>query len=448
MVDQAILSTKGTDIAVTVGSPVAGDKVVVLNANGKAVAAPVSPILPGDKVTLINTPGGTVAYKVNPDRLGNESADVDPCKALSIVVDPDNPKYFLISWTPGDNNDSCHLEVDTTAFIVHPDASGEAHYTIPINQTTLQKSAIRYFAWHYVTIWGMRSGKYSTITLQAQAILPLTSIFQYLKMYVSAAYRPLPPGWATYSGWLYTVPWNSDDALVGDSYVNIPNKTEYGAAWLTVGCYFGQRLIPDLYDSPVKVTIISPLDHPLFGMSVTASEEALGTDVQCIDVTSLMAEGYSGGILLEFQDPKPHPGIDWPDPDFIMYKYTSEPRDPIEGTSWWVYGNLGADQGYNGESSAYIRLDGSGGFRIDFYDGSHEYGYAFIQATLTDPDNGVFKIWAKVSGTYDAPTGHFTNKHHDQSLYWGDILLCDNFQWNTGTEYHGYLGISLLNLDD
>jgi hypothetical protein len=82
-----------------------------------------------------------------------------------------------------------------------------------------------------------------------------------------------------------------------------------------------------------------------------------------------------------------------------------------------------------------------------FSDGAVDDTWGYIAFRIADPDRGVLEIWAGVAGTHILGS-IWTDKGRDKELYFGDILLCGNIDELPGATYHGYLGISLLNLDD
>jgi hypothetical protein len=451
VVDQAILSTKGTDIAVTVGAPVVGDRVITLNnRNGAAIAVPVSAVLPGDKVTLTNTLGGTVAFMSTADSVGSggDSEDVDPCKSLSIIVDPDDPKYFIISWVPGDNNDECHYEISTERFITVR-TTGEDYATWPISTTSVQKRAIRYFTYHYVTIWGMRRGRYSKVYRMARARIGIEVVYDYLKMYVTTAYSPYPTeprdmGGDGVSSPLYDAATESLLVVQGSAdnpYVHCPPHYQF---WQYVACNIA------LANVPLRCTCRGGISDGEFVQNTDPREfEYMAPDRRYINCGPLLHE--YGSPYYEFTWPGAPSGI-LVDRVFGFSVWYTPPVNPAEPVSFWTTALGGPPPTQPYFSGAVITPGYLRGFPMAthivwFSDGAVDDTWGYIAFRIADPDRGVLEIWAGVAGTHILGS-IWTDKGRDKELYFGDILLCGNIDELPGATYHGYLGISLLNLDD
>jgi hypothetical protein len=464
VVDQAILSTKGTDIAVTVGAPVAGDRVIILNnRNGAAIAVPVSAVLPGDKVTLTNTLGGTVAFMSTADSggSGGDSEDVDPCKSLSIVVDPNDPKYFIISWVPGDNNDECHYEISTERFITVR-TTGEDYATWPISITQAQKSPIRYFTYHYVTIWGMRRGRYSKVYRMARARIGLEAVFEYLKAYNTPLSNAL--------GFHFDV-----GGTLGPNYERV-DTTLYATNDPVSSVGHCEPLAADCYrheDADEGFVVLLDQEYRLVnGEYVCAAINAEwrdngdGTfayawrfgsfappDFAPMTQTYTIYDGYYDQRLGGIISPEPLVGgsyENWASPGILMWESPPQPPE-----SYWIYGNGPAP---------HLATNGSGVTKAYWPNGGIQYAQvtllfyastfsatpdAYIALSVSDPDNGILEVWAWCKGTYDWLTARWSGKPSDLECWFGDIELCNNIDpHNYQTTYHGYLGISLLNLDD
>jgi hypothetical protein len=448
VVDQAILSTKGTDIAVTVGAPVVGDRVITLNnRNGAAIAVPVSAVLPGDKVTLTNTLGGTVAFMSTADSVGSggDSEDVDPCKSLSIIVDPDDPKYFIISWVPGDNNDECHYEISTERFITVR-TTGEDYATWPISTTSVQKRAIRYFTYHYVTIWGMRRGRYSKVYRMARARIGIEVVYDYLKMYVTTAYSPFPTETPDYQG-TGSAPGGYDAAT---SFLMLSPglgvTPPYYQGWISAHCDI------DLVNTPMRVTIYNP-EGPWHGDFVQNTDprefEYMAPDQRYLNIALLMRESSVTGYMISWPDAPPGVTLAISATQYFWY---SPPTNPIIPASFWTTATGGPPPTQPYFSGAVISPGYLRGFPMAthivwFSDGAVDDTWGYIAFRIADPDRGVLEIWAAVAGTHILGS-IWTDKGRDKELYFGDILLCGNIDELPGATYHGYLGISLLNLDD
>ena len=444
--------------------------------SGKRIVFPASKIEPGDNVIrLTDLSGkGIVVRADGGDGSGTDSSAVDSLKSLTARIDPDNPSQILVEWVPGDNNTSCHFEMEVDRWPLKGEGEDDWTYTRDVVSTSREN--LRYFAWHYIVGWGMKGSKYSKISRRIQVYMSF-DIWPYLSMHVSMKQSILPTEPHDYAGgggpyslpmlnqllycghntvgkittnyWVGFAGWAYDD--VSGSHYNI--NTHFS----TLRMVCNSSSVPENVGVEIVSTLPTDYDYTLWSDTgytrvIDMTPIMKGTTLNGWSrITLTIDEGY-GDIYLGFsfnqrcwthEIPEEQPYFNF---DIIPREHEPPDGDYFSG-SMVLTGSAARNwlnnQGY---LSPVDRV-------VVFYDGGYgryvrpilqNWDIGWIAYRLIDPDNGIFEIWAKCSGEYSY--GAWYNKLRNQTLYFGKIELCNNTGFPYNPYYHGFLGISLLDL--
>jgi len=437
--------------------------------SGKGTVFPASKIKPGDAVIrLTDLSGkGIVVRADGGDGSGTDSSAVDPCKSLIVGMKPGSATKMLISWVPGDNNDSVEFEVSTTKFSdVHNDPMMDLQVTWgDVITCEYEMMPLLYCQWHYVTIWGRRKGRYSKVALRYRFLFPMANILPYLKMWVTMRNDIY---WG-YPGDLQGAPecnqiwggpagpsWDNPVREMVLTFPSVPDPRVAGVA--------ARKIFPGITqqwaaESAFCITIQSS-SHPLYG-KVFRSEFPYDylPDWKYVDMSEFFTpENQRKGewyCWSWFEDYVDHPGENvYYQPKGWCFDRPFESAGPLG--SFWLPGDSPYDRESRGPRHEYVTLLGRNPLYaypwniadtiIVFNDGGYNYNTGWLAFRLTDPDHGIFEIWAKCAGEWYDFTNKMVDKYRDQIIYFGELELCSNIGDEEHLTYHGFLPISLLDL--
>lgn len=118
----------------------------------------------GAKVIIHHTRGGIVVLPITPEA-GVEVVAVDVPTITGCKIMDAEPNFVYIAWAPGANNDSVCLDVKTGAYVTTP-ATGQITSKFPISQKTAKVRLLAPNTTYFISLWGMRNGKYSVTAAQ------------------------------------------------------------------------------------------------------------------------------------------------------------------------------------------------------------------------------------------------------------------------------------------
>jgi hypothetical protein len=372
-----------------------------------------------------------------------------------VGMKPGSATKMLISWVPGDNNDSVEFEVSTTKFSdKHNDPMMDLQVTWgDVITCEYEMMPILYLQYHYVTIWGRRKGRYSKTALYYRFLMPLTGILPYLKMWVTPQQVPYVNSSGVAqgsggSGWI--------NGKTGSCAFGLPTRygqpESCGGAGLEALTLDGSYIESDAWwwttCDVVALNQVSGNAH--YGEVIYAQYPRDYGLTRYIDFSPwlLPCDHFGGSVYMYF--------IDAPDRTVWMYNNWTcwwGPWDtPTVDDSFWLPASCGVTpRGYTLGSGVEVFGPLNGGFvwaqcTVFFHDGSSpdSNSIGWLAFRVSDPDHGIFEIWAHCSGAYLA--GMWLLRGRKQAIYFGDIELCNNYGTDEGQDYHGFLPISLLDL--
>jgi len=418
----------------------AGAKGVILPVDGGSVFVPAAPIAVGDPVIIIRNSGGITIMKAGGS--STPAVEPDPCTALSLMMVPGKTDQIRVSWTPGANNDAVHYEMDATA---QPTKRGFSDRSrgVTVGTTTYDEDVIRYFATHYVSIWGMKGGKFSSTYLTASIKVLLSIIYHYLKMYVTANASDLP---LTIPGF-FVVNWD----LVNDHDYD---RGTFQFIWDGTGqvffptCWYLDWVKIIINDTPIGAYCQWHDLRPGWQELTQLPGDLTPYLHPGVNTIQIIVGGRPGGLLNGapcYLSSSAQYGTGY---DIQIYQYPAVPVSP-DSHSWYIYGDSAAP--VTGGSGVIVQTSQTGGFTgydltFRYYDGTSVNNWGYIAVRIADMDNGVLEVLAAVSGTWNPETLVYDDKGWDKELYFGGILLCGNIDRLPGSSYHGYLNVSELGI--
>jgi len=490
--------SSGKGIAMPLNKVVAGTPVVrSTDLSGKSVIFPASKVEVGQKVIrLTDISGKGIVVAADGGSNIPFSDDVDPCRAFTVIEDPDRPGAFLLTWLPGLNNDEVEFDFNCD-FRYYPKSprSGEKFATWPVQYDeegemlpgTVTRRPIRLFQWHYFSIWGKRQGKYSKIALHVKAFVTMAGILGKLRMWIFGYQGNLLPEGDFERG---IEQFSSQISDIGSHWT-----IQAGAASLAENIsHTGKNSFYGRYGSVCAnggrefgtITVLKPTIASIW-MCILLPEGLEGSDEFQDNPWLIFARIGSGGQDVD-DYVKPYYYGQWktgywfrlstailPVPPNYQRSYsfwlghtTAYPPYGIGGTvvymddasvryaedpeSWMLTGesDVPPNELYGSGVRVYINKIGPAAgvpyanYIIHFWDPVAYAGY--IAFRLIDPDHGILEVWAHLTGEELDDDYEDYTKGLPREIYFGDIQLCNstNTRLFRVYDYHGFLPISLL----
>jgi len=122
----------------------------------------------GAKVSIHHSRGGIICLPVMGSGDGTSLLTVDVPIIVSAAVDPDDPNYWILVWTPGENNQNVSVNYQTTAYPSAPgtvlpygNSASCATKKCPVFTMRLRIRFSGPSTTYYVKLWGEKNGNYS-----------------------------------------------------------------------------------------------------------------------------------------------------------------------------------------------------------------------------------------------------------------------------------------------
>ena len=435
--------------------------------SGKGIVFPATKIEPGDPVIrLADLSGKGIVVRADGGAGNNDSSAVDPVKELHAIIDPENPRYIIITWVPGANNDAVHLEMGVDHWCMRGQGDEHASFDVPNNQW--EPHIIQYFAWHYITAWGMRNGKYSKAAAGTQIWVDFGMLWDHISdhctFHTGSYYRD---GWYSGgAGWrnptqdFHNNDWNWQFPNMVVSWLRLDCAKEYvaaagsGADWFMYGDMRAVRANDAYPYAGETLYSVYPRDYAVdgatFGPGYNANAWIRFMNVsEWIYPTRYWGDGGHFSVYFDW------PG-DWT--QLWIYKetdnYMTRPLLTPTDTSWDIMaGQITPGAGPH-RSGSVVCTPTTGGFlwatgTCFFYDGSTYnaslgWNRSWFAYRIADADRGILEVWAHCPGYWNPLTMSWEQKNMDHCIYFGEIMLCNNYDFNHNPDYHGWLPISLI----
>jgi hypothetical protein len=372
-------------------------------------------------VIIIESDEDTIILKAGTG--GTPTEEPDPCKSVTLTMDPMDRTQLIVTWVPGDNNDSVHYEysVDTAPVQV---GKGDRSRTVTVGTTTWDESIFRYYSWHYVCIWGMKGGKYSKNYLMASIVTIPDGIIYKMMAYIT---RPANDGLPQDAGTISIDLDRSGAEEIGEGSYQFSWDGEGGTVLLSGSATAN---ISTWVDDQVRATQMLGVNSGkvlLTGMNSSLNSILnIGENLLMLECVNTIPVLIAWGVLSSGHYP------------WVIY----DERQPIlilagaaehPATSWWLSGGSTGTPPEPLGSSVSVCGPLNGGLAyadttIYFNNGGPSDATSYIAFSLIDPDNDTFHVWASV------PAGG-----RPTQLYVGTIQICANVGNAKILTYNGYL---------
>ena len=134
--------------------------------DGTSTPLVVGTIPVGERVIVHQTRGGVVVVPLVGEAAPGSTLDaVDVPTAADATIYEVDPAWYLLTWTPGANNDNVRIDISTTGYSATP-GDGTMTQLFPISTTSARVAFMETNTVHYISVWGVKGGRFSATARQ------------------------------------------------------------------------------------------------------------------------------------------------------------------------------------------------------------------------------------------------------------------------------------------
>ena len=234
----------------------------------------------GAKVSVQTMRGGVVCIPLTSGpAAGTDVSVVDvPTYAQAITYEVD-PAWYILLWKPGANNDNVRIDISTSGYSATP-GDGAMTHLFPISTTDARVAFIERNTVHYISLWGVKGGRFSTTAKQ----ITITSAED---LYVDPDIIPIEPPLSYGEIWYgESITGGEHHGTGEDSYIFLRNLGDTGTVTTTKNF---SAIAISTYQSDANDGTIDILVGGAKYLTVDTHE--MGTDTISIDFGTTWAAG-------------------------------------------------------------------------------------------------------------------------------------------------------------